>query len=191
MNSFNDDWKKSEESFAQHFRGVPVGLPMQYKDIDVMLNEGRWKCHTVSIKDIGDSSKRYGSVLVETSLVNTRNGKKAKGSFYKCEADFYAIRLHHKGRYCWYVTSTNHLRKLVSQPHPVVHTRKETERRNREQGRVYDGSECVRIKVSDLIGHGKCIVVPEGAFKPTSKHYNSVLRGMVEKGFWDSEGAYE
>lgn len=159
MNGFSSKWRETEERFAKVFNAELVThLALQYKDIDAVLPDGR----TVSIKDIGESSKRYGSILLETTLLSTQRGTEMPGSFHKCEADLFAIWLFGRNRFGWYVIETHSLRAYLSDhPQlPTVRTRAETEARNREQGRVYDGTICVRILVEDLLNNTSPIALP-------------------------------
>jgi hypothetical protein len=175
MNSFNNKWKLAEQSFATYFNGdVVEELELQYKDIDILCKESG---KTVSVKDIGDSSKQYGSVLLETTLVNTTNGATSKGSFYKCEADLFAIRLWHKGRYCWYVTHTSELTKYLEQNSlSEVKTRPETEAKNRARGRYYNGTICKRISVPHLVENTECLCIPIRALKNKEQRALDYLR---------------
>lgn len=159
MNSFNNKWKQAEKEFAKYFNGVLVTeKKQQYADIDVRL---RKRGNTVSIKDIGESSKTYGGALFETRLYSTVKKKSMKGSFYKCKATVYAIRLWYKGEMCWYVASTANIKAyLESGSFRTITTKSSTEAKNRASGRVYDGSECVCVDVEDLIANTNNLTIP-------------------------------
>ena len=179
MNSFNNNWKIAETTFATYFNGTVVeDLEQQYKDIDISLNKSNL---TVSIKDIGDSSRKYGGAMFETTLLSSQTGKQSDGSFYKCAADYYAIRLWHKGRMCWYVTKTADLKHyLESTPCKEIRTRAETERKNRQRGRFYDGTICKMVRVEDLVANTECLCIPIQALKNKEQRATNYL---IEWGF--------
>lgn len=174
-NGFNNKWKLAETTFAEYFNGVVVeDLEQQYKDIDIRLNKSG---KTVSIKDIGESSKKYGGVLFETQLLSTKTGKTSLGSFNKCDADLYAIRLWWDGHYCWYVTNTSELKEWVSKNSVKdVRTRAATERRNAAAGRFYNGSVCKMVTVRDLVNKTHCLCIPIKDLKCKTRHVEQCLQ---------------
>ena len=185
-NSFNNKWKKTEQLFAKHFNcTLDTDLKAQYADIDAT---NKLTGTTFSIKDIDDASKKFKCILLEVKLLDTNINtgevrREAKGSFLKCEAEMFAIRLHHKGNSCWYVTETKELQRILQDnTFDTVRTRRETENRNRATGRTYNGTICYKVPVEFLIKNTKRLLLP---LKLVEHEDERVIRLLQERGYRD------
>ncbi len=141
---------KAEREFAEQFNAtLETNLDLQYKDIDAWITTPEGVKHSVSIKDQTWGALQYGNICFEYMLESTLKGKTMGGSFTKCEARWYAIKVDKE----WLMFRTSHLRKYIElnkQSFRNTHTRATLEKANREEGRTFDRGWMYLIPLKEL-----------------------------------------
>lgn len=154
----------AEKIAAKQFNGVLVDdLALQHKDIDLMVTGKDGEVKSVSVKDQTYSTKRgYTTIQVELELIDTDTGETMLGCFYSNASDYYFWRVWYEAEDTWLVVKSSTLKEFVQDNMdslPEWKTTQNTNAKNREFGRKFNGSCGVTIEIDSLIEIGKSIPV--------------------------------
>lgn len=99
-----------EKKFVEKYGGrLVTDRVLQYKDIDVVLPDGK----TVSVKNQTKGSGKSGNISLELRQFNTKTGKDAPGNFVQCEADLLAIAVTYCDEQHWLLLDKQEFKNWV------------------------------------------------------------------------------
>lgn len=163
-NGYRHNGNRAERQFCNQFNctwmdfKTPRGKRAQLNDIDAIQESYRLEDGTVkpqicfSIKDELQSSKDWGSILVETQLIDTRTGDEMDGWWIDSKAHYIVYKITWKNKSHWLCIKREALQSYInSSVLRKVTTRPETEEYNRSKGRKYDRAVNTVIPLASII----------------------------------------